>query len=356
MSKSSNPTIKSFTNGINSVDLKWSDKAGFYGVIDGKIKYPSPDKFWAESQRDAEIWLTVIAAAVGIVKQSTVTDVQEVDEFVTCPGCHGESNTNPDFTCGECGCAGIIPSPNQKENNVELFTEAQAEIIASMTFGTSVTVLDAYNESIKFLGFPIFGGWSHITSYDMDCIFACQLDGEFSFDTGQLLAEELTTMSTLTCPMCKLVPGLYSDPKTTTAAAMTSASRFSATTRKKETTMNTTTIINNTPKEETMNTTITSTLIKFTENAAGRAKCTRCSTRDANVYHLFDDLRACHGAAPKPAAKSNVLIKEFEGGGTGEWFATKKAVFVRIDALKKDSTTFTYKPAKNGNGFWVYIQ
>lgn len=107
---------------------------------------------------------------------------------------------------------------------------------------------------------------------------------------------------------------------------------------------------NNTPKEETMNTT---NIPKFTENGKGRAKCTKCSTREVNVYHLFDDLRTCAGAAPAPVRtpKGKPLTKELEDSNmVGEWYANKHLANKRLVELKVGRV----KPATNENGFWVW--
>lgn len=107
---------------------------------------------------------------------------------------------------------------------------------------------------------------------------------------------------------------------------------------------------NNTPKEETMNTT---NIPKFTENGKGRAKCTKCSTREVNVYHLFDDLRTCAGAAPAPVRtpKGKPLTKELEDSNmVGEWYANKHLANKRLVELKVGRV----KPANNENGFWVW--
>lgn len=98
------------------------------------------------------------------------------------------------------------------------------------------------------------------------------------------------------------------------------------------------------------------TIPTFAENGKGRAKCVKCSTKEVNIYHLFNDLRTCMGAAPAPARKhaGSVLTKEYTtSDGTimiGEWYQNKHLANKRLVELKKGKI----KEASNKNGHWVW--
>lgn len=85
-------------------------------------------------------------------------------------------------------------------------------------------------------------------------------------------------------------------------------------------------------------------------------KCGKCKGYHATI----DDVARCYNVDERIIAaghrNNKPLTTTFKDGGSREWFATKKAAFVRIGELKVANKSFSFKPAANKNGFNIFIK
>lgn len=91
-----------------------------------------------------------------------------------------------------------------------------------------------------------------------------------------------------------------------------------------------------------------------TMNTTKTISCGHCKGSHFTVQEVADcyGVVRTHNSTFQPTNRP--MVKEFDNGNKGEWFATRKAVTQRCDDLKKEGKTFTRKSANNGNGYWVY--